>query len=254
MDLSSLRTFVDIAYQCLQKTREQRPTMSVVVAKLKAALELKELHDLKLQREHEQGEICTAAEYEAEMRKAVEELKALLSKGFLVNGGKTLLLINEKGEVCERIYIEACLDPIQYHGLEDSSHFGNSRFPGGHCDCKHEDKLKVRVRAQFLCPLITYSVNLVFKNAERKRCKTLHYKLDGETKCCMVELHDQGLEEYQDIIKDASQFLFYKSPEDLKELLSIGQALTSNWAVCCTMNPPVLPPILPEGVKVPGGT
>ncbi|GKB15113.1 hypothetical protein Tco_0849036 [Tanacetum coccineum] len=32
-----------------------------------------------------------------------------------------------------------------------------------------------------------------------------------------------------------------------------GPAVTSNWAVCCTVNPPVLPPIPPEGVKVPGG-
>ncbi|GJW02665.1 hypothetical protein Tco_1561521 [Tanacetum coccineum] len=29
-----------------------------------------------------------------------------------------------------------------------------------------------------------------------------------------------------------------------------GPAVTSNWAVCCTMNPPVLPLIPPEGVKV----
>ncbi|GJR33529.1 RNA-directed DNA polymerase, eukaryota, reverse transcriptase zinc-binding domain protein, partial [Tanacetum coccineum] len=33
-----------------------------------------------------------------------------------------------------------------------------------------------------------------------------------------------------------------------------GLAVTSNWAVCCTLNPPVLPLILPEWVKVPGGT
>ncbi|GJS57845.1 ribonuclease H-like domain-containing protein [Tanacetum coccineum] len=33
-----------------------------------------------------------------------------------------------------------------------------------------------------------------------------------------------------------------------------GPTVTSNWAVCCTLNPPVLPPIPPEGVKVPGGT
>ncbi|GJW99364.1 casein kinase II subunit alpha-2 [Tanacetum coccineum] len=31
-------------------------------------------------------------------------------------------------------------------------------------------------------------------------------------------------------------------------------AVTSNWAVCCILNPPVLPPIPPGGVKVPGGT
>nr|GFD14129.1 protein kinase-like domain, phloem protein 2-like protein [Tanacetum cinerariifolium] len=97
---SSVKTFVDIAYQCLQRTREQRPTMSVVVEKLNAALELKELHDLKLQREHEQEEMRKAAEYEYReileladpplIYKSVKELKALLSKGFPVNGGKTL--------------------------------------------------------------------------------------------------------------------------------------------------------------------
>ncbi|GKE97497.1 hypothetical protein Tco_0020848 [Tanacetum coccineum] len=37
------------------------PTMSAVVEKQKAALELKELHDLKLQREREQEEILKAA-------------------------------------------------------------------------------------------------------------------------------------------------------------------------------------------------
>nr|GEW19501.1 zinc finger, CCHC-type [Tanacetum cinerariifolium] len=33
---------------------------------------------------------------------------------------------------------------------------------------------------------------------------------------------------------------------------SSGPTVTSNWAVCCTLNPPILFPIPPEGVKVPG--
>ncbi|GJV35780.1 hydroxyproline O-galactosyltransferase GALT3 [Tanacetum coccineum] len=33
--------------------------------------------------------------------------------------------------------------------------------------------------------------------------------------------------------------------------VSGGPVVTSNWAVCCTLNPPVLPHIPPEGVKVP---
>ncbi|GKE20583.1 hypothetical protein Tco_1432095 [Tanacetum coccineum] len=150
------------------------------------------------------------------------------------------------------------------------------RFSGGRCYCKDENELKVQVRAQFLYLQITYSVNLVFRNAGKKRCKTLHYKLNGEAKCFIVysthkredgwfvvplyqftsnhktanfkinfeglrngcklqiagfefqhpeenvELYDQLLEEYQDIVKAASQPLFYKSLEELKEVLSIG--------------------------------
>nr|GEZ22361.1 cellulose synthase-like protein G3 [Tanacetum cinerariifolium] len=37
-------------------------------------------------------------------------------------------------------------------------------------------------------------------------------------------------------------------------LLCIGPTVTYNWAICCTLNPPVLPPIPPEGAKVPGET
>ncbi|PWA80272.1 Phloem protein 2-like protein [Artemisia annua] len=83
-DPSSVETFVDIAYQCLQKSREQRPTMSVVVEKLKAALELKELHDLEL---YEYREILNLADPPL-IYNSLKELKALLSKGFPVTGGK----------------------------------------------------------------------------------------------------------------------------------------------------------------------
>ncbi|GJX55555.1 hypothetical protein Tco_0285452 [Tanacetum coccineum] len=38
------------------------------------------------------------------------------------------------------------------------------------------------------------------------------------------------------------------------KIVYLKNQMTSNWAVCCTLNPPVLPPIPPEGVKVPGGT
>nr|GEV98901.1 zinc finger, CCHC-type [Tanacetum cinerariifolium] len=54
-----------------------------------------------------------------------------------------------------------------------------------------------------------------------------------------------------DLILDCSPV---STPMDPVEKLkpNIGPALTSNWAVCCTLNPPVLPSIPPEGVKVPG--
>ncbi|GKE35856.1 hypothetical protein Tco_1455178 [Tanacetum coccineum] len=45
-----------------------------------------------------------------------------------------------------------------------------------------------------------------------------------------------------------------EAAKDKEEEETEGPAMTSNWAVCCTLNPHVLPPIPPEGVKVPGGT
>nr|GFA59347.1 protein kinase-like domain, phloem protein 2-like protein [Tanacetum cinerariifolium] len=105
MDPRSFKTFVGIAYQCLQKSHKQRPKMSVVVEKLEMAL-LLALDDPKLLREYEHEEIrkaeeemLKAAEYEYRkilkvadpplIYKSVKELKALVSKGFPVTGGKT---------------------------------------------------------------------------------------------------------------------------------------------------------------------
>ncbi|PWA63622.1 protein kinase-like domain, Phloem protein 2-like protein [Artemisia annua] len=139
VDPGSVKTFVDIAYQCLKKSREQRPTISAVVEKLKAALESQELHDLIQPREYELGAIIRAADPPL-IYKSKKELEALLSKGFPVNRGKTLVSVNHKGQVCERIYVEACLVDVQdYYGLE---YFKNSRFPKGYYYNKHEDELK----------------------------------------------------------------------------------------------------------------
>ncbi|GKC29082.1 profilin [Tanacetum coccineum] len=52
-------------------------------------------------------------------------------------------------------------------------------------------------------------------------------------------------------------FTSLQQGNDTNNLLVVsgsGSAVTSNWAVCCTLNPLVLHPIPPKGVKVPGGT
>ncbi|GKE51121.1 kinase-like domain, phloem protein 2-like protein [Tanacetum coccineum] len=67
MDQKSLETFADIAFQCLQKHRDQRPAMSLVVQKLKIALESQEFPDLRL-------ELLTRYE---EILKAVDPLQRL---------------------------------------------------------------------------------------------------------------------------------------------------------------------------------
>ncbi|XP_076910777.1 putative leucine-rich repeat receptor-like protein kinase IMK3 [Bidens hawaiensis] len=48
MDPTSLKTFSDIAFQCLHDSREQRPTMSLLVKKFHTALKFQEHHEMKL--------------------------------------------------------------------------------------------------------------------------------------------------------------------------------------------------------------
>ncbi|GKA60158.1 kinase-like domain, phloem protein 2-like protein, partial [Tanacetum coccineum] len=181
LDPSSLKIISEIAYECLQVSRLQRPTMSRIVDKLKSALELQKYHDMTLNLPKEYADIVRVA-VDRPIYTSLEELKVFLSKGVLLNKGKT-------GEHCERIYIERCLsrDYIGYYSLRDPSPYLNSRFPEGRC-YMYEFGFKALVRAQFLSPQITYTVNLVFRhNTEQNLPKfMIKYRIDGEKKVLKV--------------------------------------------------------------------
>ncbi|GJW49616.1 kinase-like domain, phloem protein 2-like protein [Tanacetum coccineum] len=184
LDQSSLEMFSKIAFQCLHKSREKRPKMSDVVQKLEIALKSQELLDL-VPKEHQE---IVKAVVPPLIYRSVEELNVLLSKGVLLNGGKTRWLsVNGMGEHIERIYIEACLNlaEIQASNLQDPSHYDivNSRFPGGRCYDYQYDGLKACVRGQYLTPQISYTLNLVFRyklQSDVNEYNLVRYKIDGE--------------------------------------------------------------------------
>ncbi|KAI3692370.1 hypothetical protein L6452_32184 [Arctium lappa] len=159
MDVSSLETFSDIAYQCLQNSREQRPLMAHVVEKLKIAVQYQEIYEV----------MELPKEYLAIIKTAVtplifrseEELMRLLSKGILVNGGKTWFSRNKNGEHCELISARECLIPGGAAADEYTSE-ENSRFVQGNYQPLY-GRFKAHARTQFLSPGIIYTVNLVFK-------------------------------------------------------------------------------------------
>nr|GEY98996.1 protein kinase-like domain, phloem protein 2-like protein [Tanacetum cinerariifolium] len=167
--------------------------MSAVVENLKMALNCQELLHFKPS-EYEQ--IIQAADPPL-IYKSNLELIQTLTKGVRVNDGKTMLLMNEKGENCERVYIEACLDQIQYDRLEYPSGSENSRFPGGRCYCKHKDELK------FPSDHTTADFEINFEKFVNG-CELQVAGFEFQPLEEKVELHDQGLEEYQDIVKAAS--------------------------------------------------
>ncbi|GJW42895.1 kinase-like domain, phloem protein 2-like protein [Tanacetum coccineum] len=215
----------NIAFQCLRKAREERPTMSRVVEELEIALESQEFPDLRL-------EVLTRYE---EILKAVDPLQTYW------------LSINEKGQHIERIYIQACLDraEIEADDLQlPSLGIVNSRFPGGQC-YNYCYGFEARVRAEYLSPQILYTVNLVFRYEYEPNVnsyKPLRYKFTSQrtTVDLLFELEVRHmsllvagfefrpleekveLQQYQDIVEVASQFVFYKSLDELKQILSKG--------------------------------
>nr|GEV54601.1 protein kinase-like domain, phloem protein 2-like protein [Tanacetum cinerariifolium] len=179
--------------------------MSLVVEKLEEPLALQELHDLKLPKEH--VEIVKAAVPPLKYR-SLDELNVLLTKGFHVNEGKTRWSCVNRKKTIERIYIEACLNPFHIKATDYYDRpIDNSRFPGGRCYKYYLNGFEASVRdLQFefekrATPLLVAGIE--FQPSEEK-----------------VKL--QVFEEYQHIVKDASQSLFYTSLEELKQILSKG--------------------------------
>ncbi|PWA39880.1 protein kinase-like domain, Phloem protein 2-like protein [Artemisia annua] len=187
LDQNSLEMFSKIAFQCLQESREERPLMADVVEKLEIALKYQELA-VFFQKEYQ--EIIKAVEPPLIYR-SVEELKVLLSNGVFLNGGKTLLSVNEKGEHIERIYMEACQVTFPYIDQEElltHSDIVNSRFPGGRC-YRYYYEFKARVRGEYLTPHISYALNLVFRyqyQSDVNKYNPLRYKIDGEAKVFII--------------------------------------------------------------------
>ncbi|KAL4565078.1 hypothetical protein LXL04_029161 [Taraxacum kok-saghyz] len=162
---NSLQTFSRIAYRCLHRSREERPKMSHVVEELETALLFQQMEQ--------------PVDNE-EMGNTV--VPSLVSKGFMVNEGKTWLWINKNGEYCELISAEECLIPtVSASSMYTYDSRKKSRF-GADYDINFFKEFKIHVRTQFLTPHITYAVNLVFDSNYISYTRTLYidYTLAGE--------------------------------------------------------------------------
>lgn len=87
MGSCSLDSFSNIAYECLKMSPKERPSMADVVEKLEIALKYEEPIDL-IPKEYQE---IVQAVVPPLIYKSVEELKVLISKGVLLNGGKTVI-------------------------------------------------------------------------------------------------------------------------------------------------------------------
>nr|GEV84489.1 hypothetical protein [Tanacetum cinerariifolium] len=226
MDLDSLETFADIAFQCLQKFRQERPTMSDVVEKLTIALEMQEDHDTIGNLPKKYDQIIKAAGDPLNYT-SLEELKALLSNGVLLNGGKTWFSINDQGKHCERVYIEACLKQSQEEFLQHpSDDYVNTRFPGGRCYEYKDDINGFRhgihldsVRTQFLSLLITYTVNVVFRykpKSDVSNYMILRYHMNNDWKRKVVTVYKTDMREDGWFVAELYQFTSQCKAIDLR--------------------------------------
>ncbi|KAL8208292.1 hypothetical protein R6Q57_007704 [Mikania cordata] len=160
MEPKSLKVFSSIAYRCLRRDREQRPTMAQVLADLELALEYQESFESGKPMEYE--EILEMADKEHPLVYTnKKELKLLLSSGILVDWGRRWFSLNKSEHNCELISASefSFQDPELIEWITDPK----SRFSEVAKIQRATDlNIDVDIETMFLAPGITYAAYLVF--------------------------------------------------------------------------------------------
>ncbi|KAK9078559.1 hypothetical protein SSX86_002616 [Deinandra increscens subsp. villosa] len=182
MQSGSLSTFSRIAYRCINRAREERPTMAEAMKELEAALEQQEVYK-NLEKKADLEEMIKIANQAVAplLYRSHEQLFRLLLKGIFVDDGSTWLSINKNGEICEMISATKCVS-WGVRDVAEDSRFSNVKM------CIYNG-FKVKVYTRFLSPHVTYTINIVFKikfrNSEVQKRIGTHvsctYKLDDDT-------------------------------------------------------------------------
>ncbi|KAJ0768851.1 putative protein kinase RLK-Pelle-CrRLK1L-1 family [Helianthus annuus] len=193
MDPCLLSTFASMAYLCIKKRRDERPTMEDVVKILEIAVEQQE-------------------EFEETMR--IQKLrKSILNtsqdqnfiNGIHVDDDNTWLAIL-KGKVCEVISATKCISADSLvHDDTQKSRFPNIVKGGMY------NGFTVKVTTQFLSPKTMYTVSLVFKHSGPDHGTHIPFKfrLEGEryySNSCMTHVRDDGW-----LMTELYQFTSHKS-------------------------------------------
>nr|XP_043628816.1 uncharacterized protein LOC122600203 [Erigeron canadensis] len=180
MDPGSLKAFSAIAYQCVKKAREERPTMAEVVKQLEFALQQQEVFE-DLGKKVDFENLIKIADGAVTPLSYVSQshLYTLFLKGILVDDGKTWIATNMYGEFSEVVSAIKCITTAdKFHQTAKE----NSRFPyilkGHMCN-----DFIVEVKTLFMSPNVTYTVNLVSNPAYKDMggFVPFKYKLEDET-------------------------------------------------------------------------
>ncbi|CAI9275004.1 unnamed protein product [Lactuca saligna] len=165
MEPNSLKTFSSIAYRCLKREREERPTMAQVLEELELALEYQESFQSGKPMEYE--EIIEMADREQSLVYTNKrELKLLLSSGVRVDWGRRWFSLSKKEQNCEMI--SASEFSFQDPGTVEWIPYSTSRFSEvAKIEGTNNLQIEVDIETILLSPGITYAAYLVFKFIHR---------------------------------------------------------------------------------------
>ncbi|KAL7601910.1 hypothetical protein Lser_V15G21989 [Lactuca serriola] len=182
----SLEIFSTIAYQCLMKEQEDRPTMAKVVEELEKAFNCQDEWEWEQNLPSDYKKIIQMSKYPVPSTISKKDLHSLFSSGILLNNEKVWFSISMDGSRNEMI-------PAKRFSYNDVSSLKwrsiqKSRFPkvAKILDISNLN-IGVQINAEFLTPETMYGAYLVFKFYDRRKVSSrpiyinLKYKKAGET-------------------------------------------------------------------------
>ncbi|KAL8263997.1 hypothetical protein R6Q59_022127 [Mikania micrantha] len=203
MDPGSLNTFSSIAYRCVKRAREDRPTMGEVVKELEFSLEQQDILE-KLGEKVDFVELTRIADLAVPPLSygPRSQLLMFLLKGFFVDDGETWISMNMNGKVTKVVSATKCFlgDKLQTKNADSEPLLGTEKVRS--CKFPHylwnvySSRFKVEVNTQFLSPNIAYNIYIVFQHCGQFNCPCyvpFEYKCDKETHystSCIAYIND----------------------------------------------------------------
>ncbi|PWA93138.1 protein kinase-like domain, Phloem protein 2-like protein [Artemisia annua] len=230
MEPYSLKTFSSVAYQCLKRDREERPTMVDVLSALELAFEYQESYESGKPMEYE--EILQMADREHPLVYTNKrELTSLLTSGILVDWGRRWFSLSKNEHNCE--LISASEFSFQDPDMIEWIPHPRSRFSEvAKIESARELNIEVDIETIFLSPGITYAAYLVFliDGSELQKAEVEETGVSGNPQLVgltykLKEVSEESITYIADITNDGwmiielCQFICYKKVTKLEVFL-----------------------------------
>ncbi|GJX08759.1 phloem protein 2-like protein [Tanacetum coccineum] len=195
-DAKSIDILSKVAYECLQKDQEKRPTMAFVIQELEKALNIHVEWEFKQRLPKDNENIMKMIEHRESQEITKKDLYSIFSSGIRLNNGKVWLSLSEDGKVKEMISATT----FSYENCWSSKWkvLENSRF-GTVAKISDTSNLKIpiKIKTQFVSLGIIYGAYLVFKFCDPKMVSSklyvnLRYRTaSGTLNSCIAERRDR---------------------------------------------------------------
>ncbi|GJT24330.1 phloem protein 2-like protein, partial [Tanacetum coccineum] len=173
-DAKSIDVVSKVAYQCLNKDQEKRPTMALVIQELEKALNIHEEWECEQKLPEDYERIMKMIENLESQIITKKDLYSLLFTGTRLNNGEVWLSLSKDGKVNEMI--SATTFSYENCWSSELKVLENSRFGtvAEISDASHL-KIPINIKTQFLSLGIIYGAYLVFKFCDPKTVSSKPY-------------------------------------------------------------------------------